>query len=405
MNENKLPEIEDCIKRFTEKTSKIKETETVQIIDAYGRISAEDVYSDIDVPSFSRSAMDGYAVCSADTVGADREHPKTLKVIGEIFAGDHKNIKYLPDTAVRVMTGGYIPDGYDCVIKQEDTDYGEENVNIFVSQKPYANYCPVGEDIKKGTLIAAKNMPISAAHIGSFASAGIAEAKVFRKPRVAFVSTGNEIIKPGERLEKGKIYNSTVYMLAAVVKSRGCEVVCTENAADDKKELADVIRRCAKTADIVITTGGVSVGKKDVLKDVLRNIGAELLFTRANVQPGTPTVGSVLNGIPIISLSGNPYAALVNFELYFWEIAAFIIGDKTLLCKKAKLPLADNYDKRNAKRRFIRAYSDGEKVFLPEKNNAASVISNVANCNCFIDLEAGKSVSAGDIVNIIYMNN
>ncbi len=405
MNDNKLPEIEDCIKRFTEKIRKIKATETVPIIDAYGRISAEDVYSDIDVPYFARSAMDGYAVCSADTVGANREQPKTLKVIGEIFAGDFKNIKYLPDTAIRVMTGGYIPDGYDCVIRQEDTDCGEESVNIFVSQKQYANYCPVGENMKKGTLIVAKDMPISTAHIGSFASAGIAEAKVFKKPQVAFISTGNEIITPGERLEKGKIYNSTVYMLASVVKNSGCEVVCTENAADDEKELADVIKRCAKTADIVITTGGVSVGKKDILKDVLRNIGAELLFTRANVQPGTPTVGSVFNGIPIVSLSGNPYAALVNFELYFWEISAFITGNKTLLCQKAKLPLADNYDKINEKRRFIRAYSDGEKVFLPEKNNAASVISNVVNCNCFIDLEAGKRVSAGDIVNIVYMKN
>ncbi|MBQ6554053.1 MAG: molybdopterin molybdenumtransferase MoeA, partial [Firmicutes bacterium] len=176
-------------------------------------------------------------------------------------------------------------------------------------------------------------------------------------------------------------------------------------SSDDEIYLAKLLKRCAGLADIIITTGGVSVGKKDILKNVLENIGAELLFTKANIQPGTPTAGSVYNGIPIISLSGNPYAALVNFELYFWETAAFITNDKTLLCQKAKLPLADNYNKTNTKRRFIRAYSDGEKVFLPEKNNAASVISNVANCNCFIDLEAGRSVLPGDIVNIRYMKN
>ncbi|MBR1735694.1 MAG: molybdopterin molybdotransferase MoeA [Firmicutes bacterium] len=405
MTENKLPEAEECIKRFTELVSKIEETETVTLVEAYGRITAEDIYSGIDVPSFPRSAMDGYAVCAADISFADRKHPKTLKVIGEIFAGDHKDIKYIPDTAVRIMTGGYIPDGYDCVIKQEDTDYGEDCVNIFVSQKAYANYCPIGEDMKKGMLIAAKNTCISMAHIGSFASAGIVEVKVFKKLRTAFISTGNELVSPGDRLEKGKIYNSTLYMLAAVVKNKGCEVVCTEHAEDDENVLADILKHCAGLADIVITTGGVSVGKKDILKCVLENIGAKLLFTRVNIQPGTPTVGSVYKGIPIISLSGNPYAALVNFELYFWEIAAFITGDSAFLCKKAKLPLADNYDKVNAKRRFIRAYSDGKNVFLPEKNNAASVISNVANCNCFIDLEAGRRVSAGDIVNIRYMKD
>ena len=398
-----LLSIEECLGRFLEQTQPVTRTERILIVDSIGRIAASDIHSPIDVPSFPRSAMDGYAVRSCDLTGASRENPRTLRVIGELFAGDFREFDDAPGTAVRVMTGALVPEGFDCVVKQEDTDYGDTLVKIFTEGKPFMNDCPVGEDMRAGVCIAKRGTRIGMAHIGAFAAAGLQSVEVLQQPRVCLLATGDEVIAPGEPLSPGKIYNSTVYMLASVIQKHGMSAEIAGNVGDDEEQLADALKKCAERSDIILTTGGVSVGKRDCIKRVLERIGAEILFTRADIQPGTPTVGSLYRGIPILSLSGNPYAALVNFEVYFWALAAKLTGDETLQPKRERLPLAEPYDKINRRRRFIRAYSDGRAVYLPEQNHAASVIANVTACNCFIDLEAGRKVRVGDLVRVQYM--
>ena len=398
-----LPSIESCLARFLETLQPIAQSECIPLIESIGRIIAEDVTAPINVPAFPRSAMDGYAVRSCDLVGADRESPKILQVIGELFAGDFRKYDAAPGTAVRVMTGALVPEGYDCVVKQEDTDYGVEQVRIYTAVKPLMNYCPVGEDMQSGALIAKRGTRIGMAHIGAFAAAGLSRVNVLKKLRVCLLATGDEVISPGEPLQPGKIYNSTACMLASVIRKHGMDAEIAGNVGDDEDMLADALRGCAERADILLTTGGVSVGKRDCIKRVLERIGARGLFTRADIQPGTPTVGSLYRGIPILSLSGNPYAALVNFEVYFWALAARLSGDASLLPKYERLPLAEPYHKINRRRRFIRAFSDGQQVFLPEQNHAASVIANVAACNCLIDLEPGREVRVGDLVRVQYL--
>ena len=170
--------------------------------------------------------------------------------------------------------------------------------------------------------------------------------------------------------------------------------------ADEELALERMLVDAADCADIVITTGGVSVGRKDLLPAVLEKAGAQRLFTRANIQPGTPTIGSMLNGKPVISLSGNPYAAVVNFEIYFWELASVMTRNKRLKPAAETAVLKSAYPKTNKLRRFVRAYAENGAVYLPVETHASSVISNMTQCNCYLDLAAGTSVSVGEAVTI-----
>lgn len=393
-------EIEECIDLFLGKVTPVSETEREHITMICGRMAAEAVYAEAPVPAFPRSAMDGYAVRALDIEEASRENPVILKVLGENCAGESKDFDYEKNSAMRVMTGAYIPEGFDAVVRQEDTDYGMENVMIYSSVKPYANYCKIGEDIQAGECVLEKDSIITPLHIGLLACIGVEYVTVYRRLKVAIISTGSELTPLGEELQKGKIYNSISYMLKAVVERAGFLVEHEDICDDEEEELTRILLKAAKFADIVITTGGVSVGKKDLLPAVLEKAGAGRLFIRANIQPGTPTIGSILNGKPILSLSGNPYAALVNFEIYFWHLAAALTHNNSYKPRRKTAVLKSDYPKVNQIRRFVRAHEKDGEVFLPADTHASSVISNMTLCNCFMDIAAGEAVAKGSIVKV-----
>ena len=327
-------QIEECLGRILDRIQPSENTEYVQMEETIcGRILAEDILAKRNVPAFPRSAMDGYAVHSEDVSDASREVPAVLKVQGELCAGDVplNGADYGRGTAVRIMTGAYVPEAYDAVVMQENTDYGMEQVQIFSPVKAYQNYCKVGEDIGEGAVLAGKGTRITPAHM--------------------------------EKL---------------------------------KAEITGVLAE----ADFIITTGGVSVGKKDIVPRVLKEMGAEILFHGADIQPGTPTLGAYLDGTVILALSGNPYAAMANFELYFWEAMAKRMQSDSLKPKCKKAILKSEYTKVNKHRRLIRAYYEDGEVRLPSGVHASSVISNLTECNCFIDLEAGRAVNTGDTVRV-----
>lgn len=395
-------EIEECIDLFLEKVMPVSESESerVHITRACGRMAAEAVCAGNPVPAFTRSAMDGYAVRALDIEKASMEKPVILKVLGENCAGESNDFDYEQNSAVRVMTGAYIPEGFDAVIRQEDTDYGMCNVTIYAPVKQYANYCKVGEDIKAGERVLEKDSMITPLHIGLLACIGKEYVTVYRRLKVALISTGSELTPLGDALQKGKIYNSILYILKAAAEKEGFLIAYEKICDDDEGKLAHMIAEAAECADIVITTGGVSVGKKDLLPAVLEKAGAQRLFARANIQPGTPTIGSVLNGTPILSLSGNPYAALVNFEIYFWHLAAAFTRNECYKPHTKMAVLKSDYQKVNRLRRFVRAHEKDGEVFLPSDTHASSVISNMTQCNCFMDIAAGEAVSKGSAVKI-----
>lgn len=398
-----LLEIEECLEIMKEKIHPQTRTCIVPLLQACDMVSAQNIYAEMSVPPFSKSAMDGYAVRASDIEMAALDKPVTLKVKGEILAGDYKNFNYEPNTAVRVMTGAMIPTGYDAVVKQEDTDYGEQLVQIYKSVKPYMNYCKAGEDIQNGQILVHKNTKLEPIHIGLLASVGIADVCVYEPIKVAILSTGTELRNVGEALAEGKIYNNIAYLLAASVQRQGVKISFMQTCEDDESILADKIMEAVQMSDLVITTGAVSVGKKDIVPKVLEALDAEILFRRANIQPGTPTTASVYGDKLILSLSGNPYAAFVNFELYFWPILALMMHNESFNVTVGTAVLQSEYNKINKMRRMIRARVENGNVYIPTQVHAASVINNLQECNCMIDLEPNRKVSVGDTVTVRYI--
>ncbi len=398
-------EIEEGLALLKNEIQPKKQEISVFLEDALGMVTCSPIYAPIMVPNFSKSAMDGYAVCAREVFGASKDTPIRLSVQGEIMAGEYKEYSHKSMDAVRVMTGAYIPAGYDSVIRQEDTDYGEKEVLIYKGVSEGTNYCQVGEDIKKGQLVIAENTRLEAVHIGVLASLGMDRVLVYEPLKVAIISTGTELAEIGSKLEPGKIYNSISYLLAANVKREGFEVVYRDNCIDDEEMLMKAIKKAAQVADIVITTGGVSVGKKDLLPVVLPKLSAKVLFHGLNIQPGTPTMASVLEGKVILSLSGNPYAALANFEIFFWPLAAMLMHNEAYDNKKGTAVLGSDYPKVSQRRRFIRAREEKGQVTLETSIHASSVLYNLTQCNCFIDCKENTPMKKGEVVNIQYIKS
>lgn len=385
-----------------DRTENITETECISLWDAAGRVLAEDAVAKRNQPPFSRSPLDGYAVRSQDVEGASKVQSVKLQVIDEVTAG-HVSDKILAEgCAIRIMTGAPIPLGADGVIRQEDTDYGEEVVEIYQGIKAYQNYCFAGEDYKAGTTLLSEGTVLGAVEIGILASLGMESVTVYRRPKIALLTTGDEVVLPGEALLPGKIYDSNLYTLGSRMRMWNLDVVMKERAGDVAELVAERIREAAKAADIILTTGGVSVGKKDIMHDVLKLLRAERLFWRITIKPGMPTLCAVYEGKLLICLSGNPFGAAVNLELLVRPLLEKMTGDKRFaLCKKQAVIRAE-FLKSSPVTRYVRAfYKDGE-VGIPEGSNASGILSSMAGCNALIEIPAGtEAVHVGDKVWII----
>lgn len=304
------------------------ESEQVPILDALGRVLAEEIISDIHVPPFHNSAMDGYAVRAADVAGATPETPFRLKVIGSVAAGYVAGTQIEPGTAVRIMTGAPLPGGADAVIPYEDTsdfDRSKEQrlaipaseIDVRKAVEPRDHVRPAGEDIQKGEQVMAVGRVIRPQEIGVLASLGRETVLVHRRPRVAILATGDELLEVHEPLEPGKIRNSNEYTNAALVTRTGGIPIRLGIARDTEADLTDKIRfGLEQGADLFLTSGGVSVGDYDVVKDVLGAEG-QMQFWQVLMKPGKPLAFGLLpGGVPLIGLPGNPVSAMVSFEQF-----------------------------------------------------------------------------------------
>jgi molybdopterin molybdotransferase len=395
-------EIEEARELILEKIKNTEGTEIKALEDSFGYVLAQDITSKRDIPSFPRSAMDGYAVHSDDIKGANRDNPVKLTVTEELCAGDvpDKSKDHGPGTTVRIMTGAYIPEAYNAVIMQEKTNYAMDIVEIYEDIKPYQNYCKVGEDLQKGSLVVSKGTRLNPSHLSLIAELGIDNVFIYKPLRTAIISTGSELQDVSEKAAPGKIFNSIAYMLQAYIRRQGLIVSMRDICLDDEKTLKTKIEEAIDKSDFIITTGGVSVGKKDIVPKVISEMGGELLFQRADIQPGTPTAAFDLNGKIVLALSGNPYAAMANFEMYYWDAAARFMNCSDYKPDRKCAILKSEYTKINKHRRLLRAYYEDGEVSLIDSVHASSVISNLTKCNCYIDLEAGRSVQIGDSVRV-----
>ncbi len=396
----RLPTLEEALARILEHVRPVGETKSAKLEDAYGAIAAEDIAAPFAVPPLARSAMDGYALRARDTDCASREAPVRLRVAGAAYAGDDCVPHCAAGTAVRVTTGAALPEGCDAVVRQEDTDRGRETVAVYRGVAAGENVCAAGEDIRHGEVVLHAGERIGRTELGLLASLGAAHVPVRKSARVALLATGSELLPPSAPLAPGKIYDSILPMLRASIRAEGLCVCESELCGDDTAALARALHRASEHAELIVTTGGVSVGERDLVPDALASLGAEILFRRVNVKPGTPTTASVLDGVPVLSLSGNPYAALANFDYYFYPIAAKLMGGAAPEPRTISCVAAQGYDKPNKLRRLLRAMERDGRVSFPDANHKASVISNLLACNCYVDLPADTVIAPGDTVRI-----
>ncbi|MGC8572409.1 MAG: gephyrin-like molybdotransferase Glp [Caldisphaera sp.] len=322
-----LMKVEDALKLLFENIIPPKiESEEIYVEESIGKISYEDIISQVDIPPFNRSAVDGYAVISSDTVGASITNPISLKIVGEIKAGDNpENIKNInKGEAVIIYTGAPLPKGSDAVVMAEDATYKGDLVEINKAVAPYQNVSKIGEDFSKGKIIVKKNTIIKPWHIGAIVSAGIKKIIVQKPLNVAILSTGNEIAEPNED-SKGKIINSTKPLLKSMIMSFGCKPIDFGTVNDDIETIKEKIELASRVSDLIITTGGTSVGNYDLVTDAILKInGSKILFNGVRMRPGKPTSGAVINGKPIIMLSGFPVAAVTAFYAFIFPTINFM---------------------------------------------------------------------------------
>jgi molybdopterin molybdotransferase len=294
------------------------EIEYVALREALGRVLAEDVRSPIEHPPWDNSSMDGYAVRAADVARARRSTPIVLPVLETVRAGQRPTRALDPGTAIRVMTGAPVPDGADSVIRVEDTDAGETRVEIRDARDAGRNVRPRGEDLRVGSVAVERGVVIDAAKLGVLASVGCARVPVHRRPRVAVLASGDELVDVSDfdAVRRGdRIVSSNSYTLGAAVLAAGGDVVDLGIVADDPDAYRERIES-ARGCDLLVTSGGVSVGAYDFTKDVLRSLGAELQLWRISMRPGAPLGFGMLGDMPWIGLPGNPVSAMVTFELF-----------------------------------------------------------------------------------------
>jgi len=308
---SKLTSLEDALKKLFSHI-KVTEIEELGVIDSLNRILAEVITSTMDIPPFDRSAMDGYALKAEDTFGASQKNPKNVVMIGIVEIGESTTLKLNKGEAIRISTGAPIPEGADAVIKIEDTEIQNKNITIYTSIVPGKNVAKAGEDFKKGIKILSQGIELKAEHIALLSSLGIENVKVSAKPKVSVFASGDELLEVGSPLVPGKIYNSNTPMITSLVKLYGSIIVRGNTVKDDKESLITALKNASKDSDIIIFTGGTSVGTKDYLPEVMHDEGVVLTHGIA-MRPGSPVLTGLHDTSLVFCLPGTPVAAYVCF--------------------------------------------------------------------------------------------
>ena len=303
----------------------LKQSELIKIESALGRVCALEIRSKENIPPFDNSAMDGFAVRAEDLKGSTRKSPKILEVMGNLAAGYTTGKTIRPGEAIRIMTGAPLPKGADSVVMVEDTEKvksqkskvknKEEFVKIFKDVEKGENVRYAGEDVEKGETVISKGSILKSGHIGMLASLGFSQVKVFSRPQVAILATGDELVQIKQKLAPGKIRNSNSYSLYSQVLKAGAFPILLGIARDNRKDLEAKITQ-GLSADMLIVSGGVSVGDYDFVKDVLKDLGTDMKFWRVAMKPGKPLAFGMMRRTPVFGLPGNPVSSMVAFEQF-----------------------------------------------------------------------------------------
>ena len=383
---------QDLVLRYSSISSEVLEA---NLNDALDFVLAEDVISKIHMPPFRQSAMDGYAL---NLIG-----DTTYNIVGEIKAGDNTNPKLSKGEAVRIFTGAPVPDNANAVIMQEMVSV---QGNQIITQMPLVsqmNIRPQGEQIKQSAIALEKGTKIKGAHIGFLASLGVTKVLVYNKPSIGIVVTGNELVMPGKPLSYGEIYESNGAMLSAVLRELGYTKTSIINVPDDYDSTKNTLEKTIKNHDIVIVTGGVSVGDYDFVGKALKRIGVKEIFYKVKQKPGKPLFFGKKDTVSIFGLPGNPAAALSCFYIYVYPLLKKSEGSLNTQLTRISMPIATDYDVMGSRAQFLKAKIQDDGVQILQGQSSAMVRAfGEANALVFLP-EGSTKIKKGDTVKTILL--
>lgn len=400
---NGLTRLEDALKTVLAAGQPLG-MEKVSLLDALGRVLAEDIIAPRDNPPWNNSAMDGFAIRWEDI---KQEHavakPVELTVIEDVPAGKVPARVVGPGQAIRIMTGAPIPNGADTVVKVEDTEPSKDRVRIFKPESRGANIRPQGEDVKKGDCIIGKGTQLRSAELGMLAILAKAFVPVCQRPRVAILATGDELADLDERLPDDKIINSNSYGLAAAVMEAGGVPILLGIARDQPEALKVKIAN-GLNADILVLSGGVSMGDYDFTKAVFKELGAEMNFWKLAIRPGQPLAFGKIQGKLAFGLPGNPVSSMVTFEQLVRPAMLKLGGHKTYSRPVLQAVFQERFSKRPDRRHFLRGVLRKENGVLTVRttgDQGSGILTSMVKANCMIDVPVEvEKVNPGDIVNV-----
>ncbi|MCW4017445.1 MAG: molybdopterin-binding protein [Candidatus Bathyarchaeota archaeon] len=376
-------------------------TEEIPLLEAYNRVLAQDVTSLLDIPPFNRSTVDGYAVKAKDTFGADESQPVKLKVCGLVSIGEPPKVAVADGEAAEIVTGAPIPQGADSVVMVENTQRDGDDLSVYGSVTQNENVLKKGADIKQGETVLKAGAVLGSREVGVLAALGNAKAHVYVVPTVAVLSTGGEVTEPGKPLPEGKIYDINAYSLCTAVRESGGNPVYSGVVADEKEPLRRALEQAVASADMVFTSGGVSVGPKDLIPATVDSLGEPGVFlSGVAVKPGKPTTVALIGDKPVFSFPGHPTSALLNFNLLARPVIQVMAGKSPSDMSSVKAFASRRMFSAKGRRTFVMVavVPDAEKrvTATPVESNASGAITTLAKADGFVEIPENQQFIDAD---------
>jgi len=389
----------EAVNKILTSVDEIKRKETIHLTKAIGRVLSENVESDLYVPPFERGAMDGFAVKAEDTYGAGKFDPVELQSIGIIHAGDEPSIKIEKGECAQIATGAPMPDGADAVVKVEVTEKDDDTISIYKPVHPGENVSPKGEDIKEGEIVLKKDQVLSPAQIGALAAMGIEEVKVYEKPKVGIIPTGDEVVPLDEELKPGQIYDVNSYTLTSMVESNGGKAFRGTVVQDSLEGLKEEIKKRSIDMDMVLFSGGSSVGDKDMLIDALSSLG-KVVFHGVKLKPGKPTLFGIVDGTMVFGMPGYPTSCLNTAQHLILPALRKMASLPPPCERKTRAHLDKRITSSLGRKQYMTVELDGDKAYPVYKQSGA--ITSMAQADGYFEIpENVELVDKGEEVEVI----
>jgi len=369
-------------------------SEKIRLEDCLGRVLSTDVFSDMDMPPFDKSAVDGYACRRADL-------EKELIVLETIPAGKVPAKIITEGRCSKLMTGGMLPEGADTVIMVEDVEITGPETIRFTAPRTTANYCKMAEDITSGEKVLDKGTLVRPQEVAILASVGCANPEVYQQPRIGIISTGDELVEPAETPALSQIRNSNAWQLLAQAQRAGCKATYFGIALDTEEATLEFIKQAAAESDIVILTGGISAGDFDFVPSVIQQAGFDIKFRKLAVQPGKPVIFATRENQYLVALPGNPVSSFVQFELLVKHLIRMITGNK-LPVLQHKMPMGVKFMRKNTSRKaFFPVYLSAEGTVLPVEYHGSAHIHSYIHADGIVSIEIGENeIKKGTLVDV-----